>query len=99
MEVELIDIKTEHVVLQDNSEFFYTIKPVEITNVLGNVIAVLDEYIFVSAKQNSEKESYKLYRTKEGNWYDIAEVNFVGNIIILRALKLAIDNKQQVHFE
>jgi hypothetical protein len=93
MEVELIDIKTEHVILQDNSEFFYTIKPVEITNVLGNVIAVLDEYIFVSAKQNSEKESYKLYRTKEGNWYDIAETKSPIETTILRSLKSAMERK------
>lgn len=93
MEVKLIDIKTEHVILQDNSEFFYTIKPVEITNILGNVIAVLDEYIFVSAKQNSEKESYKLYRTKEGNWYDIAETKSAIENTILRSLKSAMERK------
>ena len=93
MEVELIDIKTEHVILEDNSDFFYTIKPFEITNVLGNVIAVLDEYIFVSAKKNSEKESYKLYRTKEGNWYDIAETKSAIENTILRSLKSAMERK------
>ena len=47
MEMELINTKNEQVILQDKSSYFYTIKPFEITNILGNVIAILDKYIFV----------------------------------------------------
>jgi predicted proteasome-type protease len=85
-----MDIKTEEVkeiVLADNSWFSYTIKQVEITNVLGAAIGVLDEYFIT----NSAGENYKLYKTKEGNWYDMGETKATENIIILRALKLTID--------
>ena len=94
MEVELIDIKKGHVILKDNSEFFYTIKPVELTNALGNIIAVLQEYNFAKKDDNNGQFSCKLYKTKEGNWYDIAETNFFIEKTILRMLKSAIDAKE-----
>ena len=81
------------VILQDNSSYFYTIKPFEITSILGNVIAVLDKYIFVSTEQKNETELYKLYRTKEGNWYDIAETKSAIENTILRSLKSAMERK------
>ena len=95
----LTNLFSNQITLEDNSQFYYTIKPYELTNALGNIIAVLQEYNFTKKDDNNEQFFCKLYKTKEGNWYDIAEVNFAGNIIILRALKLAIDNKQKVHFE
>lgn len=85
-----MDIKTEEIkkiVLGDNSLFSYTIKKVEIVNVLGSVVAVLDEYFIT----NSAGEKYKLYKTKEGNWYDIPEANTGVAKSILIALKLKID--------
>ncbi len=67
-----MDIKTEEIkeiFLKDNSRFSYIIKQVEITNILGAAVAVLDEYFITS----SAGENYKLYKTKEGNWYDISD--------------------------
>ena len=93
MERELIDIKNGQVFLQDNSSYFYTIKPFEITNILGKVISVLDEYIFVSTEQKNETELYKIYRTREGNWYDIAELKSAVENTILRALKSVMERK------
>lgn len=67
-----LDIKTEEIkeiILTDKNRFSYTIKQVEITNILGTAVAVLDEYFIT----NSAGENYRLYKTKEGNWYDMTD--------------------------
>ena len=86
-----MDIRTEEIkeiVLGDNSRFSYTIKQVEVRNILGAAVAVLDEYLIT----NSAGENYRLYKTKEGNWYDVPEANAGVAKSILLALKLKIDN-------
>jgi hypothetical protein len=85
-----MDIRTEEIkeiFLGDKSRFSYTITQVEITNVLGAAVAILDEYCIT----NSAGENYKLYKTNEGNWYDILEINKGVNNTILIQLKLIID--------
>ncbi len=85
-----MDIRTEEIkeiVLNDKSKFSYTKKQVEITNVLGAAVAVLDEYFIT----NSAGENYKLYKTKEGNWYDVPEANKGVDKGVLLGLKLGID--------
>lgn len=89
MQMEIRTEETMQIILSDNERFSYTIKQVEISNVLGAAVAVLDEY-FVT---NSAGENYKLYKTKEGNWYDVAEANKGVNKSILLALKLKIDSQ------
>ena len=87
-----MDIRTEEmkeIILSDNSRFSYTIKQVEITNILGAAVAVLDEYLIT----NSAGGNYKLYKTKEGNWYDVPEANTGVAKSILIALKLKIDTQ------
>jgi hypothetical protein len=89
-----MDIKTEEneaFILGDGSQFTYTRKQVEISNILGTTVAVLDEYFIT----NSAGENYKLYKTKEGNWYDMTDVNHSANNSILRAFKSAIDYQEQ----
>lgn len=93
----LKNLFSNQITLEDNSQFYYTIKPYELTNALGNVIAVLQEYNFAKKDDNTGQFSCKLYRTKEGNWYDIEEANTAGNTTILRALKLAIDSNEKVN--
>jgi hypothetical protein len=69
-----MDIRTEEIkeiILNDNSRFSYSIKQVQITNILGAAVAVLNEYFITK----SAGENYKLYKTKEGNWYDVPEAN------------------------
>lgn len=90
----LKNIFSNQITLEDNSQFYYTIKPYELTNALGNIIAVLQEYNFTKKDDNNEDFSCKLYKTKEGNWYDIAETNFFIEKTILRMLKSAIDAKE-----
>lgn len=82
------------ITLEDDSQFYYTIKPYELTNALGNIIAVLQEYNFTKKDDNIGQFSCKLYRTKEGNWYDIEEAKIVTEKGILRLLKSAIDAKE-----
>ena len=89
MEKGLIDAEIRQVILEDGSEYFYTSKPVEITNSLGASVAVLDEYFIT--KQGGE--TYKLYKTKEGNWYDVPESNQEVDKGILLALKLKINSE------
>ncbi len=76
--------------MEDGRQFFYTVQPFEMKNILGAVVAVLNEHLFTK-KENSE--TYKLYRTKDGNWYDINDEND-DKTAILRMLKVAIDNKE-----
>lgn len=90
----LKNLYSNQIVLEDNSQFYYTIKPYELTNALGNIIAVLQEYNFTKNDDNNEQFSCKLYKTKEGNWYDIAEANFFIEKTNLRKLKSAIDARE-----
>lgn len=85
-----MDMKTEEVkeiILGGNSCFSYTIKQVEITNALGAAVAVLDEYFIT----DSTGDNYKLYKTNEGNWYDVPEINKGVDKSVLLELKLGID--------
>lgn len=83
--------------LEDNSQFYYTISPYELTNTLGNIIAILQEYNFTKKDDNSGQFSCKLYRTKEGNWYDIEVEKIATEKGILRLLKSAIDAKENTN--
>ena len=90
MEMEIKREEIKEIILSDNSRVSYTIKQVEITNALGAAVAVLDGYFIT----DSAGENYKLYKTKEGNWYDVPEANTGVDKGVLLALKLRIDNNQ-----
>ena len=81
-------------ILEDNSQFYYTIKPYELTNALGNIIALLREYNFTKKDDNQGKFSCKLYKTKEGNWYDFEDTKIITEKGVLRMLKSAVDAKE-----
>jgi hypothetical protein len=86
-----MDIRTEEIkeiILNDNSRFSYTTKQVEITNILGATVAVLEEYFIT----NSAGENYKLYKTKDGNWYDVPDTNKGVDKSMLMMLKLSVDS-------
>ena len=91
----LTNISSNKIVLEDNSQYFYSIEPFELTNVLGNVVAVLQEYNFIKYADNNSQFSCKLYKTREGNWYEISEPASPAEYNILRSLKTAIDREQQ----
>lgn len=92
MEMETAGIEKEQLMLEGMGQYFYSIKPFEITNAIGAVIATLAEYSI----SNSMDQNYKLYRTKEGNWYDIPDVNPVSENAVLLALKLAINSREKL---
>lgn len=87
MDSEIIQTAKRQLIVEDGSEYFYTIRPTEITNTLGAVAAILNEYL-VTAPTG---KTYKLYKTKEGNWYDVPEVNPGAEKSVLLSLKLRID--------
>ena len=91
----LKNVFCNQITFEDNSGFYYTIKPYELTNPLGNIIAVLQEYTFTKKEENNEQFSCKLYRTKEGNWYDIEVAKITTEKGIIRLLKSAIDAKEK----
>ena len=90
----LKNLYSNQITLEDNNQFYYTIKPYELTNALGNIIAVLQEYNFTKEGDNNGQFSCKLYKTKEGNWYDVEEMNkgIDSNMIML--LKLATNSQE-----
>ena len=90
----LKNLFSNQIILEDNSQFYYTIKPYELTNALGSIIADLQEYNFTKKDDNNGQFSCKLYRTKEGNWYDIEEAKIAGEKAVLRMLKSAMDAKE-----
>ena len=85
---------SNQVILEDNYQFNYHVQPYELTNALGHMITVLQEYNFIKTDDISGQLFGKLYRTKEGNWYDIEEAKMVSEKNILRMLKSAIDAKE-----
>ncbi len=90
----LKNLFSNQIILEENTQFYYTITHYELTNALGNIIAVLQEYNFTKKDNNIGQSPFKLYKTKEGNWYDIENVNPDGNNAILRMLKLTDDAKE-----
>ena len=90
----LKNLFTNQINLEDNSQFNYTITPYELTNALGNIIAVLQQYNFTKKDDNNGQFSCKLYKTKDGNWYDIEEAKMLAHKAVLRMLKSAIDAKE-----
>lgn len=85
---------TNYVILEDNSQYSYTVHPFELRNALGNIVAVLKEFVFTKSQDSAEHNCYKLYQTKEGNWYDIADLKSPVEYNLLRRLKTAMDMKK-----
>ncbi len=91
--MEAIQTKTRHnqVILGNDKQYSFTVNPFEITNALGTAVATLQEYTITSGNG----EIYKIYKTKEGNWYDMAVVNSSRHNLLLVSLKSAIDLKER----
>jgi hypothetical protein len=90
----LTNLAINKVVLEDNSQYTYFIEPFQLTNALGTAVAVLQEYTFAKYEDNNNTFSCKLYKTKEGNWYEINEAHSSVEYNILRSLKTAIDRQE-----
>ena len=90
MDTVLNQQKQNQIILEGGKEYYYAINPFEMTNVFGAAVATLQEYSI----SGLNGENYKIYKTKEGNWYDIAEVNSGRDNLVLISLKSAIDLKE-----
>ena len=88
MRDELTSLFSKEIILEGGGHYFYAIQPFEMKNMLGAVVAVLDEYLFTKSETS---ETFKLYRTKEGNWYEISISVPVENVPVLRELKTVIN--------
>ena len=93
MEAPTTNLKTKTIATKDNHEQFYTVAPVEIANALNTAIIILQEYSITDLNG----ENYKLYRTKEGNWYDISSANPCVHNLQLMSFKLAINSQEMNH--
>ncbi len=91
MREALKNVFGKEIILEDGIVFIYTVQPYEMKNMLGQIVAVLDEYAFT---KKGTSETYKLYRTNEGNWYDANGQNSGVESSILLALKNAVDTLQ-----
>lgn len=87
----LRNLNGKQIILEDGACFFYIVNPYEMKNALGAVITMLDEYCFT---RKDSVETYKLYRTKEGDWYDLTSSENTDDYRILRSLKAAFDSMQ-----
>lgn len=87
----LKNLFSKQITLQDGSVYFYTVQPFELTNALDNSITILTEYSFFKPENSL---SHKLYKTKDGYWYEIGGAYSAKEYSIMRALKLAIDAQE-----
>ena len=94
MRDSLKHVFSNQVVLEDSSIFYYSISPYDLKNALGHNIAVLQEYNFAKKDDKSGQNSCKLYKTKEGNWYDFEDPKTRVEKGLLRLLKSAIDAEE-----
>ena len=88
----MLTTSSEEINLRNNFRFKYTVHPFEMKNSLGKVIALLSEYVITRCDVGiDEPVPYKLYKTKEGNWYEPeSEIGKPDKII--RELKSAINS-------
>lgn len=81
----------QQITLEDDSTYYYTVEPYEMMNALGLAIAPLREFNIFKNSGENEPVLYKLYKTKEGSWYEISSVQPSIDYGILRKLKTGID--------
>ena len=83
---------SNQLILDYNSKYIYTVRPVEITNLLATGVVALQEYSVVDMEGNV----IKLYKTGIGNWYDLPEINVDAQCALLSLLKSGIDLKDRL---
>ena len=85
---------SNQVVLEEGTVFYYSISPYELTNALDQNVAILQEYNFAKKGDESGQFTCKLYKTKDGNWYDFEDSKTSVEKGLLRLLKSALDAKE-----
>ena len=77
-----------------NQTLYYYNQQADIKNPLGKVSAILSEYVIIKNKENIGEIICKLYKTKEGYWYDSDEIYAEINSKTRLDIKSAIDAKE-----
>jgi hypothetical protein len=83
--------KTE-IITKDGNTYYYTTALFNAENPLGIIKATLTEYSLFKMS-NGETFIGKLYKTDEGNWYDLPDNNPI-NPLLLTFIKMAIDESE-----
>ena len=83
-------MRNQQVILKDEKSFDLFISFEKIENPLGAVRATLKAYTLSEAAAGAEAKVYKLYKTKEGNWYDHPSTDN-PNPLLMMMLKAAIN--------
>jgi hypothetical protein len=94
MRARLKQLNGKRVVLANDAEFWYTVEPYQVKNVLGFEVAELHQYTFLTDGYFGEAPPVKLYRTIDGNWYDLEESKTASEMKIIRALKSVIEKME-----
>lgn len=82
------------ITVRDGSQYFYTTATFNAANPLGIVKATLVEYALFN-NGNTGDPVCKLYKTNDGNWYDLPSENAL-NATQTVSLKRAIDETEMV---
>jgi len=80
-----------------NKTFQYSTVETEIKNAIGKVSAILLEYNITDCDEGSANVFCKLYKTKEGFWYDPATENEQVDNKTKYFIKSAIDAVENEH--
>ena len=70
--------------------YYFTVEAV-IKNAIGKVSATLIEYVITTGKEEADNIYCKLYKTKEGFWYDPETSNEQVDLRTKHNIKAAID--------
>jgi hypothetical protein len=80
--------------LKDGRTFEFFTSFVNIKNPLGAIRATLKEYTLSETSSEEEKTIYKLYKTKDGYWYDHPSAERPNPLLIM-VLKAALDEMEK----
>jgi len=77
-----------------NQVLYYFTEEAVIKNPIGKISATLVEYIITNGNEDSSDVFCKLYKTKEGFWYDPSCPNDCVDIKTKHYIKAAIDDAE-----
>lgn len=84
-------VTSPSIVLPNNEVYYYEIGVYEMKNMLGNTVAILQEYVLTKEGERSSEALMKLYKTREGSWYEIEEITSPEQLHLIRNIKIALD--------
>ena len=94
MQLSTGSAQLEELVLPGGNRFLYSLHPFELKNAVGAVVAILREYRFAAIGPEATQTPMSLYKTDEGNWYDMPAAPVTRANLLLWQLKSAIDHKE-----